>query len=147
MQVAVAGGTGLVGKFVVAELRAAGHQPVTLARSQGVDLTTGDGLQDRLSGCDVVINVANVVTTRAKVAVDFFSRTTGNLLSVARRTGIRHVITLSIVGSDEVDFGYYWENARRRNWSATEICHGQCSVPPSSSSSLSRCWTTGHRWS
>ncbi|MDQ1051436.1 SDR family oxidoreductase [Streptomyces sp. V4I2] len=107
MQVAVAGGTGLVGKFVVAELRAAGHQPVTLARSQGVDLSTGIGLQDRLSGCDVVINVANVVTTRAKVAVDFFSRTTGNLLSVARRTGIKHVITLSIVGSDEVDFGYY----------------------------------------
>jgi uncharacterized protein YbjT (DUF2867 family) len=68
---------------------------------------SGAGLQDRLSGYEVVVNVANVVTTGAKAAVDFFSRTTGNLLDVARRTGIKHVITLSIVGCDEVNFGYY----------------------------------------
>ncbi|MEV5172483.1 NAD-dependent epimerase/dehydratase family protein [Streptomyces flaveolus] len=82
MQVAVAGGTGLVGTFVVAELRAAGHRPVVLARSHGVDLTTGVGLEERLSGSDAVIDVTNIVTTGKKPAVDFFSRTTGHLLSL-----------------------------------------------------------------
>ncbi|MFG2944806.1 SDR family oxidoreductase [Streptomyces adustus] len=107
MQVAVAGGTGLVGKYVVAELRAAGHRPVILARSHGVDLTTGVGLADRLSGSQAVIDVTNIVTTRKKPAADFFSRTTGHLLLAARSVGIEHLVTLSIVGSDEVDFGYY----------------------------------------
>ncbi|MEW2079843.1 SDR family oxidoreductase [Streptomyces sp. NPDC017966] len=108
MQVAVAGGTGLVGRRVVAELRAAGHSPVVLARSHGVDLTTGAGLAEKLSGSEAVIDVANVVTTRKKVAVDFFSRSTGHLIAAARSSGIEHVVTLSIVGSGEVDFGYYF---------------------------------------
>ncbi|MGX1267910.1 SDR family oxidoreductase [Streptomyces phaeoluteigriseus] len=108
MRVAVAGGTGLVGRHVVAELRDSGHSPVILARTQGVDLTTGVGLAEKLSGCEAVIDVANVVTTRKKVAVDFFSRSTGHLTSAARSNGITHVVTLSIVGSDEVDFGYYF---------------------------------------
>jgi uncharacterized protein YbjT (DUF2867 family) len=107
MRVAVAGGTGLVGRHVVAELRAAGHSPVILARSHGVDLTTGTCLAEKLAGSDAVIDVANVVTTRKKVAVDFFSRATGHLISAARSHGIGHLVTLSIVGSDEVDFGYY----------------------------------------
>lgn len=108
MRVAVAGGTGLVGKYVVGELRAAGHTPVVLARSHGADLTTGAGLAEKLSGSDAVIDVANIVTTRRKTAVDFFSRTTGNLIAAARAGGIAHLVTLSIVGSDEVDFGYYF---------------------------------------
>ncbi|MFG3108100.1 SDR family oxidoreductase [Streptomyces tendae] len=108
MRVAVAGGTGLVGKYVVAELRAAGHTPVILARSHGVDLTTGEGLAGKLSGSDAVIDVANIVTTRRKTAVDFFSRTTGQLIAAARAGGVAHLVTLSIVGSDEVDFGYYF---------------------------------------
>ncbi|MGV9936510.1 SDR family oxidoreductase [Streptomyces olivaceoviridis] len=108
MRVAVAGGTGMVGEFVVAELRAAGHRPVVLARSHGVDLATGVGLEERLSGSDAVIDVTNIVTTRRKTAVDFFSRATGNLLAAARSNGIGHLVTLSIVGSDEVDFGYYF---------------------------------------
>lgn len=35
MRVAVAGGTGLVGRYVVEELAAAGQEPVVLARSRG----------------------------------------------------------------------------------------------------------------
>ncbi|MFE0853404.1 SDR family oxidoreductase [Streptomyces mutabilis] len=55
-----------------------------------------------------MIDVANIVTTRRKTAVDFFSRTTGNLIAAARAGGVAHLVTLSIVGSDEVDFGYYF---------------------------------------
>ena len=41
MRIAVAGGTGLVGRYVVAELRAAGHEPVVITRSGGADVIPG----------------------------------------------------------------------------------------------------------
>ncbi len=108
MKVAVAGGTGMVGNHVVAQLRDTGHQPVILTRSHGVDLTTGAGLGEKVAGCDALIDVANTVTMRRKTAVNFFSRTTSNLIEAARLNKIQHMVTLSIVGSDEVDFGYYF---------------------------------------
>jgi peptidoglycan/LPS O-acetylase OafA/YrhL len=40
MRVAVIGGTGLVGRQTVAALRAKGHDPVVVARSEGVDVTS-----------------------------------------------------------------------------------------------------------
>jgi uncharacterized protein YbjT (DUF2867 family) len=54
MRTAVAGGTGVVGRLVVDRLvvdclSPAGHQPVALARSTAVDLTTGEGLEERLT--------------------------------------------------------------------------------------------------
>ena len=40
MKVAVAGGTGVAGQWTVSALRDAGHEPVVLARSAGVDLVS-----------------------------------------------------------------------------------------------------------
>ena len=67
MRVAVAGGTGLVGRQVVDALRAAGHQPVVLARSTGVDLVAGTGVEAALAGAAAVVDVSNVTTTRRQV--------------------------------------------------------------------------------
>ena len=47
MKIAVAGGTGVVGRHVVRELESRGHEPVVLSRSHGIDLTTGNGLTRR----------------------------------------------------------------------------------------------------
>ncbi|MFI5610170.1 SDR family oxidoreductase [Amycolatopsis sp. NPDC051903] len=107
MRVAVAGGTGLIGAMVVQGLTAAGHEPVVLARSRGVDLTTGEGLEGKLSRCDEVVDVTNVVSVRKKPAVAFFAAATRNLIDAAAAAGVRHVVTLSIVGIDDVDLGYY----------------------------------------
>ncbi|HJP75857.1 MAG TPA: NAD(P)H-binding protein [Pseudonocardiaceae bacterium] len=107
MRVAVAGGTGLVGKLVVTGLSAAGHEPVVLARSAGVDLTTGAGLAERLAGCGAVVDVTNVVTMRRAAAIEFFTKATGNLVTAAREAGAGHVIALSIVGIDRAKLGYY----------------------------------------
>ncbi len=48
MRIAVAGGTGVVGRHVVDAARKRGHDVVVLTRSAGVDLTTGAGLAERL---------------------------------------------------------------------------------------------------
>ncbi len=81
MRIAVAGGTGVVGSHAVDSVQAAGHDPVVLARSVGVNLVSGAGLADALAGVDVVIDASNVETARRTKAEEFFTATTGNLLS------------------------------------------------------------------
>jgi uncharacterized protein YbjT (DUF2867 family) len=113
MRVAVVGGTGLVGRLVVEAARAAGHSPTVVARSTGVDVTTGVGLDDALEGVPVVIDVANLATTSRKASVAFFEAATRHLLSAGQRAGVSHYVALSIVGIDRVDFSYY-EGKRRQ---------------------------------
>ena len=106
-RVAVAGGTGSVGRLVVAALAAAGAEPVVLARSAGVDLVTGHGLAAAIRGVVAVIDVSNVSTQKRQTSIDFFTATTTRLLEAGAREGVRHHLALSIVGVDLVDFGYY----------------------------------------
>lgn len=107
MRVAVAGGTGLVGRYVVAALARAGYDPVVLARSTGADVITGAGLDAALAGAEAVIDVTNKTTMSGSESVGFFGAATTNLLSAAERAGITHLVALSIVGIDRVPFGYY----------------------------------------
>ena len=107
MRLAVAGGTGVVGRHVVRLARGAGHEPVVLSRATGVDLVTGAGLDAALAGCEVVIDVASVTTLREKEAVRFFTAATERLLAAGRGAGVRHHIALSIVGAAQAASGYY----------------------------------------
>ena len=56
MKIAVAGGTGLVGKFVVTAAENRGHEVVSISRRNGIDLISGEGLAEALDGVDVVID-------------------------------------------------------------------------------------------
>ncbi|MEU7769761.1 SDR family oxidoreductase [Micromonospora taraxaci] len=107
MRIAVAGGTGWVGRLVVDAVRAAGHEPVTLARSTGVDLIRGSGLDQALTATPVVIDVSNVSTINRRRSEEFFGTATGNLLAAGQRAGVRHHVALSVVGVDRVNWGYY----------------------------------------
>ena len=113
MRMAVAGGTGWVGKLVVEQARERGHEVVVISRSGGVDLVTGAGLDEALRGVDVVIDVANVTTLSRKASVAFFEAETRNLLAAEERAGVRHHVLLSIVGVDRVDSGYYFGKRRQ----------------------------------
>jgi uncharacterized protein YbjT (DUF2867 family) len=113
MKVAVAGGTGLAGRHVIELLSAAGHEPVALARSTGVDLLTGAGLDAALAGAEVTIDVSNVTTLKRAESVGFFERAGRNLLDAAARAGVRHHLALSIVGIDRVRSGYYQGKVRQ----------------------------------
>jgi uncharacterized protein YbjT (DUF2867 family) len=107
MRIAVAGGTGHVGSYVVDAVQAAGHEPVVLSRGRGVDLMTGEGLDDALAGVEIVIDVSNTSTTSRKKSIAFFGAATTHLLDGGLRAGVRHHVALSIVGIDRVNLGYY----------------------------------------
>ena len=107
MRIAVAGGTGTVGRAVVAEVERTGHASVVLAPSTGVDLTTGAGLDDALAGVDAVIDVSNAAVWTREASESFFTAVTEHLLDACVRAGVRHLVVLSIVGADVVDLDYY----------------------------------------
>lgn len=107
MRIAVAGGTGTVGRHTVAAVRDAGHEPIVLSRSRGVDLVTGRGLSAALAGADVVIDVVSIETLKATTAIEFFTAATGNLVAAAADAGVGHTVLLSIVGIDRIPVDYY----------------------------------------
>jgi uncharacterized protein YbjT (DUF2867 family) len=107
MRIAVAGGTGMVGKHIVTALSSAGHEPVVLARSTGVDVISSEGLDAALAGVDVVIDASNVMTSSGKKAAAFFEHGGRNLLAAGERAGVRHHIVVSIIGIDLAPIGYY----------------------------------------
>ncbi|GGM03077.1 SDR family oxidoreductase [Nakamurella endophytica] len=107
MRIAIAGGTGWVGRLVVDEARAAGHTPVVVARSTGVDLVTGSGLDAALAGADAVVDVSNIATLRRRSAETFFRTVTDRLSAAGARADVGHLVSLSIVGIDRVPSGYY----------------------------------------
>ncbi|MEF9908882.1 NAD(P)H-binding protein [Streptomyces sp. P5-A9] len=113
MRVAVAGGTGVVGRQVVEELAAAGHEPVVLARSHGVDLVSGEGLGAALDGVEAVIDVSDRKAVSRGRAVAFFGSVSRNLLDAGARAGVHHHVALSIVGIDRVGHGYYQGKLRQ----------------------------------
>jgi uncharacterized protein YbjT (DUF2867 family) len=100
-KVAVAGATGRIGSLTVAALRAAGHQVVEISRRAGIDLYSGNGLDDVLAGVNAVIDSTNNPARDADEAVGFFTRVTANLLAAEERAGVRHHVVLSIVGLAE----------------------------------------------
>lgn len=112
MHIAVAGGTGLIGRLVVDAVRASGDTPLVVARSTGVDLMSGAGLDEALVDADVVIDVTNLGTISGKKAVRFFETVTRTLQDAEVRLGISHHIVLSIVGAAGINWGYY--NGKRR---------------------------------
>lgn len=111
MRVAVAGGTGVVGSHTVAALAEAGHDPVVLSRSRGVDVLadagSGGPLARALAGCDALIDVTSIQTTSGRASVDFFGRVTRTLLAAEREAGVRHHVALSIIGAVEAPSAYY----------------------------------------
>ena len=107
MNIAVLGGTGLIGSQVVKLLKAAGHDATPLSPSSGVDLLTGEGLDGALKGADVVVNLTNSPTFD-DASLAFFQTSMDNMLAAAKREGVGHAVILSIVGVDQVpDLAYY----------------------------------------
>ncbi|MGW6004378.1 SDR family oxidoreductase [Oerskovia enterophila] len=106
MKIVVVGGTGLIGRQVVAQLQVAGHEAVVAAPSTGVDTLTGAGVDAALAGADVVVDVSNSPSFADADVLSFFTTSTRTLLDAEERAGVGHHVILSIVGTDRTDAGY-----------------------------------------
>ncbi|MDQ0643455.1 SDR family oxidoreductase [Microbacterium murale] len=110
MRITVIGGTGLIGARLVRTLQSAGHEIVVAARATGVNSYTGEGLEQALSGAEVVVDVSNSSYTDEAAAREFFYTSTMNLLSYGEAAGVRHHVALSVVGTDRLaraEGGYF----------------------------------------
>jgi uncharacterized protein YbjT (DUF2867 family) len=115
MKVAVVGGTGVLGKLVVAELAVRGEGVLALSRRahelpngashRRIDLTTGEGLEDALAGVEVVVDASNSSTPRRAAPV--LVEGTKRLLRAGAEAGVRHYVGVSIVGCERVPMAYY----------------------------------------
>ncbi len=107
--VLVTGGTGRLGRLVVARLQDAGCDVRVLARHDRgaprhvsfftADLRTGEGIDPAVSAVAAIIHCAT--STRGD------AEATRNLVTAAARAGSPHVVYVSIVGIDHIaSWGY-----------------------------------------
>jgi uncharacterized protein YbjT (DUF2867 family) len=107
MKIVVIGGTGLIGKKLVAILRNRGHEVVAASPSSGVNTLTGEGLSAALDGAETVVDVANSPSFEDRAVLEFFETSGRHLLAAERDAGVKHHVALSVVGADRLpDSGY-----------------------------------------
>lgn len=107
MKIVVIGATGLVGAKVVDILTANGHQVLPASRRSGVDVLTGDGLDDALLGAAAIIDVTDSPSYEDGALMDFFTTSTANVIAAEKAAGVNHHVALSVVGADRMpDSGY-----------------------------------------
>jgi uncharacterized protein YbjT (DUF2867 family) len=113
----VTGGTGTLGRLVVARLRSAGRTVRVLSRgtheAEGIefltgDLSSGEGVEAAVAGVEIVIHCAGTAKSDGEKA--------RNLARAASSAGVRHLVYISVVGADRIPmagavdrlmFGYF----------------------------------------
>jgi uncharacterized protein YbjT (DUF2867 family) len=105
-RIAVAGATGRVGRHVVDVLREGGHDVVAIARSNGVDVITGESLIQALEGVQVVIDASTGPSPEQEAATEFFTTATRNLTEAGLQQGVQKLVVVSIIGTDRATAGY-----------------------------------------
>jgi uncharacterized protein YbjT (DUF2867 family) len=110
----VTGGSGTLGRHLVARLLAAGHEVRVLSRRPRPagapaaagwmvgELRSGEGLAAAAAGVGVIVHCASD-SRRPRVDIEG----TPNLLRAARAAGTPHLVHISIVGVDRVPYRYY----------------------------------------
>ena len=108
IKIVVIGGSGLIGKKLVNNLRRPGQEVVPASPSSGVNTLTGDGLAETLKGAQVVVDVSNAPSWEDKAVLEFFETSTRNLLAAEAAAGVKHHVALSVVGTERLlESGYF----------------------------------------
>jgi uncharacterized protein YbjT (DUF2867 family) len=116
MKIVVIGGSGLIGKKLVKILHQQGHEVVAASPSSGVNVLTGEGLAEALTGAQVVIDVTNSPSFEDRAVLEFFETTGRNLLAAEATAGVGHHVALSVVGTDRLlASGYFRAKMAQEN--------------------------------
>ena len=116
MKIVVIGGRGLVGSKVATKLSAQGHDVFTASRRSGIDSLTGEGLDDAVTGAEVLVDVTDSPLFDDEPVMHFFTTATTNLLAAEQKAGVKHHVALSVVGAQMMpDSGYNAAKAAQEN--------------------------------
>jgi len=118
MLIAVAGATGRLGTHLVEVLEERGHGVVPISRAHGVDVITGTGLAEALTGVDGIIDAATGPSPDRDEATEFFTTASRNLHAAGQAASVRRMVVVSIVGIDGLVGGY----------SAAKLAHEQAAL-------------------
>jgi len=120
MKVFLTGGTGFVGKGILAKLAEDGHEVVCLvrpgseekwrkqnqasenARVAAGDLFDPDSLSRAMAGCDAVIHLVGIIREQKQKGITFpriHVEGTRNVLQAAKKAGIRRFVHMSALGA------------------------------------------------
>jgi len=116
MRVAVIGGTGFVGGYLVDALLGAGHEPALLVRPGSEnkvrrgdacrvmtgELSSTDDIAGSIDGCDAVIYNVGILRENRRQAVTFEElhlRSAARVIDVARDAGVRRILLMSSNGN------------------------------------------------
>jgi uncharacterized protein YbjT (DUF2867 family) len=105
-KIAVTGATGRVGAPLVEVLQQRGHDVVPIARSTGVDVTSGEGLDEALAGAEIIIDTATGPSPDEAEATAFFIASARNLQRAGAAAGVKRIVLVSIIGIDKFHSGY-----------------------------------------
>jgi len=111
MRIAVLGATGTAGTRTVSLFAKNGISVVAVSRSTGVDLITGEGLNEALHGVDVVIDASNTFPQDETMGLhEALTSATRNVVNNCAAQRVGHLVFLSIAGVEDAvfdDFPYY----------------------------------------
>src|SRR5215470_7596810 len=102
MKIVVIGGSGLIGSKLVNRLRQLDHTVIPASPESGVNTITGEGLNEVLKDAHKVIDVSNSPSFEDKAVMEFFQKSTMNLLTAEEYHGVKCHVALSIVGADRL---------------------------------------------
>ncbi len=105
-KIAVTGATGRVGSPLVEILEERGHDVVSIARSEGVDVISGEGLEEALAGVETIIDTATGPSPDQDEATAFFTTSARNLQRAGAAAGAKRIVLVSIIGIDKFEGGY-----------------------------------------
>ena len=124
MEVLVLGATGSLGRHLVEELIRRGHTVRAASRTDRpstdssvrwvrVEVTTGHGLRNALDGADAVIDAGNVRSGKRAALDAVLVDGTRRVLEAAHAAGNIRYVGISIVGIDDIPYGYYRAKVRQ----------------------------------
>jgi uncharacterized protein YbjT (DUF2867 family) len=108
MKIVIIGGSGFIGSKLVAELRRHGHSVIAASQTSGLRTVEEEELAEILKTAEVVVDVANAPLAEDKAMMEFFQTSGRNLLAAETIAGVKHHITLSVVGIEHMQGSGYF---------------------------------------